>query len=48
MSNNFPCEYMDRKKYPCPYEKKCPIEIGTETCFCKRRFDYWNEKEKVG
>ena len=38
---------MNRELYPCPYQKECPLGIGTDTCFCKLQYEYWAEKDKI-
>ena len=39
------CDYMDRERYPCPYVNKCPLGVGTATCFCNEHNKYWQKKE---
>jgi hypothetical protein len=33
-------------EYKCPYKNTCPLEVGTDTCFCRLKYEYWIEKDK--
>lgn len=42
--NKFGCIYMDGKEYPCPF---IDCETKSEGCFCKRKLDFFQEREKA-